>query len=522
MAPVLGPLVDRLAGLNGRSDDPRSGRLRVRSWVGTATWTRTCGCSSAVPCRARSRAGTAAAACSRPAAKRSGPRSTRPREARGRPGAAPSTWRADATRRADPVHLRRPAGHDALDEPPDVPAGRVVRKSSRAIATLGVVRSGISWRRARRPCRPRFSLRAPSPSPPPRAGLQRPSCCAASTALRQVMPDGERRADLHRVRIRCVRVGSREPALAGRARARRLGGRVRRALGRARDRLRRGCARPAVRLGRDSAARGCPLRVSRRAAPRSSSSCTRRRRPGSSPTSRRSRRSRPSSGGAERRRRRVQPRRGAARDRRVGPRRRRRRLAEGAHDPARALARDGLAGGVGAVRERRPLPRFYFDWDAHARVARDRDDARSRPPSPSSPRSTPRSGCCSRKGSRPPSHATLRSGGLPRGREGDGPRAVLARRGALGGRDRDPDARRGRRAGARARAAGPLRHHGRRGHGELGARMFRIGHIGYYDVFDITTALAAVELLLVEAARRSSAGVAMSRALEAYREAVRV
>ena len=27
------------------------------------------------------------------------------------------------------------------------------------------------------------------------------------------------------------------------------------------------------------------------------------------------------------------------------------------------------------------------------------------------------------------------------------------------------------------------------GHGELGARMFRIGHIGYYDVFDITTAL---------------------------------
>ena len=28
--------------------------------------------------------------------------------------------------------------------------------------------------------------------------------------------------------------------------------------------------------------------------------------------------------------------------------------------------------------------------------------------------------------------------------------------------------------------------------------MFRIGHIGYYDVFDITTALAAVETLLVE------------------------
>ena len=29
--------------------------------------------------------------------------------------------------------------------------------------------------------------------------------------------------------------------------------------------------------------------------------------------------------------------------------------------------------------------------------------------------------------------------------------------------------------------------------------LFRIGHIGYYDIFDITTALAAVELALTEA-----------------------
>ena len=35
-------------------------------------------------------------------------------------------------------------------------------------------------------------------------------------------------------------------------------------------------------------------------------------------------------------------------------------------------------------------------------------------------------------------------------------------------------------------------------HGELGTRMFRIGHIGYYDVLDITTALTAVETLLLE------------------------
>jgi serine---pyruvate transaminase len=60
------------------------------------------------------------------------------------------------------------------------------------------------------------------------------------------------------------------------------------------------------------------------------------------------------------------------------------------------------------------------------------------------------------------------------------------------------------------------------GHGELGARMFRIGHIGYYDVFDITTALAAVELLLVESGVELERGAAVGRALEAYREAVHV
>ena len=60
------------------------------------------------------------------------------------------------------------------------------------------------------------------------------------------------------------------------------------------------------------------------------------------------------------------------------------------------------------------------------------------------------------------------------------------------------------------------------GHGELAPRMFRIGHIGYYDVFDITTALAAVEFLLVEAGADVERGSAVARALEAYREAVRV
>jgi serine---pyruvate transaminase len=60
------------------------------------------------------------------------------------------------------------------------------------------------------------------------------------------------------------------------------------------------------------------------------------------------------------------------------------------------------------------------------------------------------------------------------------------------------------------------------GHGELASRMFRIGHIGYYDVFDITTALAAVEVILVEGGADVERGAAVARALEVYREAVRV
>jgi aspartate aminotransferase-like enzyme len=59
-------------------------------------------------------------------------------------------------------------------------------------------------------------------------------------------------------------------------------------------------------------------------------------------------------------------------------------------------------------------------------------------------------------------------------------------------------------------------------HGELGTRMFRIGHIGYYDVLDITTALTAVETLLADRGAPIEAGAAASRALEAYRDTARV
>ena len=54
------------------------------------------------------------------------------------------------------------------------------------------------------------------------------------------------------------------------------------------------------------------------------------------------------------------------------------------------------------------------------------------------------------------------------------------------------------------------------GQGELSGKIFRIGHIGWFDVFDITAALAAVELGLVDAGADIERGVAVSRALEAY------
>lgn len=57
------------------------------------------------------------------------------------------------------------------------------------------------------------------------------------------------------------------------------------------------------------------------------------------------------------------------------------------------------------------------------------------------------------------------------------------------------------------------------GHGDLARRLFRVGHVGWFDVFDITTALAAVELVLADLGAPIERGVAVTRALEAYAEA---
>jgi serine---pyruvate transaminase len=54
------------------------------------------------------------------------------------------------------------------------------------------------------------------------------------------------------------------------------------------------------------------------------------------------------------------------------------------------------------------------------------------------------------------------------------------------------------------------------GQGPLKGRIFRIGHVGYYDIFDITTALAGVELALAELGAEVERGIAVGRALEVF------
>jgi aspartate aminotransferase-like enzyme len=58
------------------------------------------------------------------------------------------------------------------------------------------------------------------------------------------------------------------------------------------------------------------------------------------------------------------------------------------------------------------------------------------------------------------------------------------------------------------------------GQGDLKGKIFRIGHIGWFDVFDIAVALAAVELSLTELGADIERGVAIQRAFEAYESVV--
>jgi aspartate aminotransferase-like enzyme len=54
------------------------------------------------------------------------------------------------------------------------------------------------------------------------------------------------------------------------------------------------------------------------------------------------------------------------------------------------------------------------------------------------------------------------------------------------------------------------------GQGDLLGKIFRLGHIGWFDVFDIATMLAAVEVVLADLGADIERGVAVTAALEAY------
>ena len=58
------------------------------------------------------------------------------------------------------------------------------------------------------------------------------------------------------------------------------------------------------------------------------------------------------------------------------------------------------------------------------------------------------------------------------------------------------------------------------GQGALKPNVFRIGHIGWFDIFDIAAALAAIELALTELGADIERGVAVGRAFEAYEQRV--
>jgi aspartate aminotransferase-like enzyme len=58
------------------------------------------------------------------------------------------------------------------------------------------------------------------------------------------------------------------------------------------------------------------------------------------------------------------------------------------------------------------------------------------------------------------------------------------------------------------------------GQGELKGKIVRIGHIGYMDVFDVTTALAALEVAMAGTGADIERAVAVTAALEAYNEPV--
>ena len=225
---------------------------------------------------------------------------------------------------------------------------------------------------------------------------------------------------------------------------------------------------------------------------------------------------------AHRRRRGLEPGRRAAGDRRLGHRRRRLGLAEGADDAARP--RHGLRLRRRPGRERDGDARRASTSTGSARARRQakldapftpRRLARRRPRRRAGPaaRGRPRSGLRPPRQARPRLPRGLKAMGLELFSPDDDRSAVVTAVRAPEGIDSDELV-----LVLRDRHGVTLAP----GQGGLKGKIFRIGHIGYYDVFDITTALAAVELALAELGAESSAASPSRAALEAFEHTARV
>ena len=162
-------------------------------------------------------------------------------------------------------------------------------------------------------------------------------------------------------------------------------------------------------------------------------------------------------------------------------------------------------------------PRFYFDWERTRKAQQTLDAPFTLPVSlVVGPRRRARRSC-SRKGWRPRSTATSGSGraaragvkalGLELFSPDEDRSAVVTAVRAPSGIDSGDVIR-----GVRDRFGITIAN----GQGELKGKIFRLGHIGWFDVFDITTQIAAVELVLADLGADVERGVAVTAALEAF------
>ncbi len=283
----LGPLTDELKTLAPISNDANSGGSSYGSgWYSYVDEAVRAALGSSRARRARRPRSRAATARRRRARRSSGQSLDQAGNAlAAAQGPDPVDVALGRDRRAHPI-LGLPLRHDALDEPPDVPASDLLPQSSLVSGADDrqevPLHPGADARAAGGARRPRRAGR-PSPQPRLQADLRK-----LPDAAPRGLPHGARRAALHRLRHRRVRVGGGEPRLAGRVAPRRLGRQLRRALGRHDRRLRRRGRPPALRVGRDARSRRRARAAAASASRRRSGSSTPRRRPASSATSRRS------------------------------------------------------------------------------------------------------------------------------------------------------------------------------------------------------------------------------------------